>query len=209
MRLQHRATEAILPGDRPNQITQLLNEVSAGDQAAQGALLEQVYGQLRAIAQRRMAHERSGHTLQATALVHEAYMKLVASEGAEGGREREVTWVDRGHFYRAAAEAMRRILIDHAHSRGTEKRGGGVQRVPLNVCDLAANDNSEEILALDDAISRLEETNAQAAEIVRLRFFAGLTVEQTAAAIGVSERTVRRQWSYARAKLFRSLEQTG
>ena len=196
-----------MSGDRPNQITQLLSDISAGNRDAQSALLDKVYGQLRAIAQQRMTHERPGHTLQATALVHEAYMKLMADVGAD--REYDVAWADRGHFYRAAAEAMRRILVDHARGRSTNKRGGRLKRVPLNVCDLASNDNSDEILALDDAISRLRDVNGQAAEIVELRFFAGLTVEQTAAAIGLSERTVRRLWTYARAKLFRLLEQTG
>lgn len=195
-----------MPSDQTSQITRLLHEVSAGDHAAEGALLEQVYDQLRAIAQERMAHERRGHTLQATALVHEAYLRLLAGDG-QSVQQSEVVWLDRGHFYRAVAEAMRRILIDHARRRGTEKRGGCYKRLPLNVCDLAEDDNAVEILALDDAISRLQETDASAAEIVRLRFFAGLSVEQTAAVLGLSERTVKREWTYARAKLFRLLEQ--
>jgi RNA polymerase sigma factor (TIGR02999 family) len=195
-----------VPSQNPPPITQLLHDASAGDDAAKGALLEQVYDQLRTIARERMAHERGGHTLQATALVHEAYLRLMAGDDQ---REGQATWVDRGHFYRAAAEAMRRILIDHARHRGREKRGGSLQRLPINVCDLATSDNATEILALDDAITRLQADDEAAADIVRLRFFAGLTVEQTAAALGLSERTIKREWSYARAKLFHMLEQQG
>ncbi len=128
--------------------------------------------------------------------------------GVDASGSTEVKWQDRRHFYRAAAEAMRRILIEHARRRGAEKRGGGMQRTLLNVCDLAADDRSVEILAWDDAILRLEQADATAAEIVRLRFFAGLSVEQTAAALGMSDRTVRREWTYARAKLFHLLEES-
>lgn len=159
---------------------------------------------MRAIAQNVINHERPGHTLQATALVHEAYMRMLGSDAPSAT---EIEWRDRRHFYRAAAEAMRRILIEHARKRGAEKRGGGWHRTILNVCDLAAEDCSAEILALDEAILRLEETDATAAEIIRLRFFAGLSVEQTAAAMDMSDRTVRREWTYARAKLFHLLEE--
>jgi RNA polymerase sigma factor (TIGR02999 family) len=192
-----------IPG-QPNQITRLLQEVSAGEQEARSALLDQVYAQLRAIAQKFINHERPDHTLQATALVHEAYLRMLG--GKEGSAE--IEWHDRRHFYRAAAESMRRILIEHARKRGAEKRGGGRQRVLLNVCDLAAEDRSAEILALDDAIVRLEQADATAAEIVRLRFFAGLSIEQTAAAMDMSDRTIRREWTYARAKLFHLLEES-
>ena len=185
-------------------ITRLLRDVSAGNDSAAGPLLDQVYAQLRAIAHKRMASERSGHTLQATALVHEAYLRLLGSDSDAA----EPAWQDRGHFYRAAAEAMRRILVEHARRKGAEKRGGDCTRIPLDVCDLAASDNSQQILALDDAIMRLQEVEASAADIVRLRFFAGLSVEQTAHALGVSERTVKREWTYARAKLFRLLEES-
>ncbi|MCI0366173.1 MAG: sigma-70 family RNA polymerase sigma factor [Phycisphaerales bacterium] len=183
---------------KPGQITQLLQEVSDGHQLARDTLLEQVYEQLRAIAQQRINRERPGHTLQATALVHEAYLRMLGDQ--------DVAWTDRGHFYRAAAEAMRRILVDHARRRGAEKRGGDHKRLPLNVRNLAAIDDSEGILAVDDAILRLQEYDASLAELVRLRFFAGLSVEQTATALGVSERTLRRDWNYARAKLFRLLQ---
>jgi RNA polymerase sigma factor (TIGR02999 family) len=179
-------------------ITRLLSDVASGRSTAGGELLSCVYEHLRAIAHSRMQGERPGHTLQATALVNEAFLRLVG--------DREVTWRDRSHFYGAAAEAMRRILVDHARRRGAEKRGGGQQRLPLSVCDLAANDDPRQILALDQALLRLQEHDAAAANIVRLRFFAGLTVEQTAAALGISERSVKREWTFARAKLFRLLE---
>lgn len=184
----------------------MLEEVSAGQSGAQGALLEQVYAQLRAIAQSFIGKERPGHTLQATALVHEAYLRMLGANAESSPPQ--IQWRDRRHFYRAAAEAMRRILIEHARKRGAEKRGGNWQRTLVNVCDLADEDRSVEILALDDAILRLERTDATAAEIVRLRFFAGLSVEQTAAAMDISDRTVRREWTYARAKLFQFLEES-
>jgi RNA polymerase sigma factor (TIGR02999 family) len=202
-----------VPADAPNAITQLLQDVAAGRDGAQRALLDQVYSQLRAIAGNAMSLERPGHTLQATALVHEAYVRMLG-KAAEGddvepsvAQQSGVTWRDRRHFYRAAAEAMRRILIEHARRRGAEKRGGKHKRTLLNVCELAAEDNSEEILAIDQAILRLDDIDPTAAEIVRLRFFAGLSVEQTAAAMGISDRSVRREWTYARAKLFRLLNE--
>lgn len=193
-----------MPGDAKQPITQLLQEAAAGNRLAENALLEHVYDQLRVIARERMKHERAGHTLQATALVNEALVRLIPSAKQDGSA---FTWRDRAHFYRAAAEAMRRILIDHARQRGRQKRGGSVKRDVMNVCDLAALDDSDEILALDDVISRLQGEDGFAAEIVRLRFFAGLTVEQTAEALGVSPRTVKREWAYARARLFHLLEE--
>lgn len=189
-------------------ITRLLHDVAARRPEAEGRLLEQVYAQLRTIAQQRMAHERPGHTLQATALVHEAYMRLMGEGESERGAAQEGSaWTDRGHFYRAAAEAMRRILIDHARRRAAEKRGGDRKRLALSVCDLAHNDDPQTILALDEALLRLHQMDASAADIVRLRFFAGLSVDQTAAVLNVSERTVKRNWSYARAKLFQLMEE--
>jgi RNA polymerase sigma factor (TIGR02999 family) len=161
-------------------------------------LLPLVYEELRAIAKRRMAGERPGHTLGATALVHEAYLRLLGSE--------RVSWRDQGHFFGAAAEAMRRILIDHARTRGREKRGGGRRAIPLDVLDLAAREDPEEILSLDEAVRRLEEQDARMASIVKLRFFAGLSEEETASALGVAARTVRREWALARAFLQREIE---
>jgi RNA polymerase sigma factor (TIGR02999 family) len=162
-----------------------------------GELFELVYDQLRNLARRRMAEERVDHTLQTTGLVHEAYLRLQS-----GG---QVHWSSRGQFFIAAAEAMRRILIEHARSRGKLKRGGGHRRVLFNVLDLAAEEQIPEILALDEAVGRLEEVSPEVATVVRLRFYAGLSVEETAEAMGVSPRTVKREWTYARAVLYREL----
>jgi RNA polymerase sigma factor (TIGR02999 family) len=184
--------------NEPVAVTQLLAQAAGGDKSAVEELLPLVYAQLRAVAQLRMATERSGHTLQATALVHEAYLKLVGP--------REVPWQNQAHFYSAAAEAMRRILLDYAKSRGRRKRGGDKSCVPLNVADLAETGNPEEILALDEALCRLEEHEPEAAKVVRLRFYAGLSVDQTAEALDLSPRTVDRRWKFARAWLFRELD---
>jgi len=180
--------------------TLLMSAASAGDSDAASRLLPLVYDQLRAAAQLQLSRERSDHTLQATEIVHEAFMKLVGP--------RTVPWADRRHFYAAAAEAMRQILIDHARSKGRKKRGGAVDRLELDfrgVADLANNGRTEEILALDDAICRLESEKPRLAQVVRLRFFAGLSIDSTAAALGVSPRTVDLDWSFARAWLFRVL----
>ncbi len=160
-------------------------------------LLSAVYDELKVLAKSRMSRERSDHTLQATALVHEAYMKLA--------RDQEVEWRERGHFFGAAAEAMRRILIDHARRAKSEKRGSGVPCVTLGAAEALVQLGPEQALAIDDALTTLEAEDPQAAEITRLRFFAGLTMEETAQALGVSERSVYREWSYARARLFELL----
>ena len=184
-------------------ITAILQDVGAGRRSADD-LLPLLYEQLRAIAQQRMAGERANHTLQATALVNEAYVRLAGTSG------REVAWANRAHFYAAAAEAMRRILIEHARARGAVKRGGRAKYTITDlghVADLALEKNPEEIMALDQAILRLEGEDARAADVVRLRFFAGLSIEHTALAMGVSERTVKRDWEFARAWLFRTLNE--
>ena len=171
-----------------------------GDADRSTELLRLVYEQLRAIAQQRMADERAGHTLEATALVHEAYLRLVG--------DRPVAWANRAHFFYAAAEAMRRILIEHARARGRIKRGGGAERArvdPGSVVDLAADTNPDTILSLDAALCRLEREDAELAAIVRLRFYAGLNVEDSAAALGTSPATVKRRWAFARAWLFERL----
>jgi RNA polymerase sigma factor (TIGR02999 family) len=186
-----------LPDPSPTDITRLLREAGADDPHARDALLPLVYDELKRIARRRMHGERTGHTLQATALVHEAWLRLAGGE--------DVAWASRAHFYAAAAEAMRRILVEHARGRERIKRGGGLRRQPLSVADLAAEADSGEILALDEAIGRLEQEDARAARIVRLRFYAGLSVDETAAALGLSRRTVLREWAFARAWLYRSL----
>ena len=159
-------------------------------------LLPLVYQSLKELAQNRMSLERPGHTLQATALVHEAYLRLVG---------KNVRWAGRVQFYHAAAQAMRRILIEHARARGRVKRGGGAKRVPINLLNLAEQGNQEEILALDEAIRRLEEHTPEIAAVVRLRFYAGLTVEQTAEALAMGRRSVDRAWAYARVWLYREL----
>jgi len=193
------------------QVTQLLREAQfergtgrPSDAAAR--LFPLVYERLRELARRRMADERAGHTLEATALVHEVYLRLVPGAGAG---DDAIPWRDRAHFFFAAADAMRRILIEHARSRDAKKRGGGRTRVPLtNVLDLAAaaEDQFPEILSLDDAVSRLEKMSPSVAAVVRLRFYAGLSEDETAQAMGVSTRTVQREWTYARAWLSRELE---
>lgn len=160
-------------------------------------LLPVVYDELRALAQARLHRERPDHTLQATALVHEAYIRLVG-----WGQQ---PWANRAHFYRAAAEAMRRILIEHARGRGRIKRGGDRVRVDLEHADLAMWHDPDDVLALDEGIRRLTKQDPRSAEIVRLRFFAGLSIAETANALGLSVRTVNRDWEFARAWLFRAL----
>lgn len=162
-------------------------------------LADSVYGTLRAIAERQMRNERAGHTLTATALVNEAYLRL-----------KEVSPVDDALFYFAAAEAMRRVLVDHARRRGAVKRGGGANlRVVTDVLDLASEEKIDDALILDDLLSRLEEEDEQASRVVRLRFYAGLSVEDTARVMGVSLPTVKRDWAYARAWLLEAWESEG
>ena len=183
------------------EVTQILKQLAHGDKNAADALLPHVYEQLRSIARRRMNLERPDHTLQATALVHEAYARLVGNE--------ELTWDSRGHFFIAAAEAMRRILIEHARSNARQKRGGPQrQRLSLSiadVADLAATEKPDQIIALDDALRRLQLQRPRVARIVELRFFAGLTVDETARTLGVSPRTVDLDWAFARAWLYKEL----
>ncbi len=178
-------------------VTRLVIDAGAGDRRAADELLPLVYEQLRAIAHQRMEHERPGHTLQATALVHEAYLRLVG--------DRRVAWAGRAHFFTAAAEAIRRILLDHAKQRSRAKRGGRNRQVALSIVDLAVERDPAEILALDEAICRLEGQDERLSQVVRLRFYAGLSVEDTAKALGLSERTVKRHWSFARAWLYAQL----
>lgn len=181
-----------------NEITRVLADLHGrDDETVLGGLIPLVYDELRFLASAQLHQERPDHTLQPTALVHEAYLRML------GGQS--IPWANRSHFFRAAAEAMRRILIEHARKRGRVKRGGGRPRLPMNVLDLAAEQDSTEILALDEAIRRLEEQDARMSQVVRLRFFAGLSVEDTAMALEVSERTVKREWTFARAWLYRAL----
>ena len=185
----------------PEEATRLMTAAAGGDRAAADRLLPLVYEQLRRAAQAQMAGEREGHTLSATALVHDAYLRLAGP--------REVPWAHRGHFYAAAAEAMRRVLLDHARARGA-RGGGGVRRLSEigDVADLAGADQGQ-IEAVDGALARLEAEDGEAAALVRLRFYAGLSVEQASAALGMSARTGARVWRYARAVLYRALSESG
>ncbi len=178
-------------------MTQILAAIEAGDRAGTDRLLPIVYRELRNMAQRQMAFERPGHSLQATALVHEAYLKLIGNE--------EIRWAGKSHFFAAAAESMRRILVDSARKRGSIKRGGTQKRLSLDLSELVMEEQSSHILALDEALNELERQDARMADIVKLRFFSGLTVEDTAQALDISPRTVKREWALARAWLFRSL----
>ncbi len=180
-------------------ITRILDEASAGDHSAQDRLLAIVYDELRLIAGRYMAGERRGHTLQPTALVHEVYLRLLGKDGA--------AFSSRGHFFRAAAEGMRKVLIDHARSRATDKRGGGWAALAIgDLAEVIESPNPDGILALDAAITRLEGVDNQAAGVVRLRFYGGLSEVAVAEALGLSERTVRRDWAFARGWLRDALE---
>ncbi len=181
--------------------TGLLNAASQGDRAAADQLLPIVYEQLRRAAQLRMAAERPDHTLSATVIVHEAYLKLIGP--------RDLPWAGRGHFYSAAAEAMRQILLDHARQCARLKRGGGKAVVDLDAGLTlgAAVEESVDFVALDEAMRRLEAKDPRAAQVVRLRYFAGLSIEYTALAIGISERTVKNDWAFSRAWLARELRE--
>jgi RNA polymerase sigma factor (TIGR02999 family) len=175
----------------------MLAAVHEGDPRAAEELLAQVYQELRHLAAQKMARESPGQTLQATALVHEAWLRLGGDEQPE--------WQNRGHFFAAAAEAMRRILIDKARSKKALRHGGGAERVNLDGLDLAASVDDEQLLALNEALEHLAAHDATKAQVVKLRFFAGLTNEQVAMALGVSEPAVKRHWTYARAWLFREM----
>lgn len=181
--------------------TVILGRIVAGDDSAARELMPMVYAQLRAGAARAMAAERRDHTLQPTALVHEAFLKLLGP--------RETPWAHRAHFYAAAAEAMRQILVDHARTRGRLKRGGGVVHrsldEPLTLAEPGGHGDSVDFIALDGAIHRLEDQDPRVAQVVRLKFYAGLTIEQIASALDLSERTIKSDWAFARAWLEREL----
>jgi RNA polymerase sigma factor (TIGR02999 family) len=180
------------------EITRLLEEMREGDSASGEQLLSHVYRQLRTLAASKMAHEAPGQTLQPTALVHEAWLRL---GGGMGQR-----FPDRAYFFAAAGEAMRRILVESARRKKRFKRGGDLQRVELEQVELAAPMPDDELLALDEALTRLGQTDARAAELVKLCFFVGLTQEQAAKELGISISTVERKWAYARAWLFREIQ---
>jgi len=182
------------------EVTQILNAIAEGDPSAASQLLPLVYEELRQLAAQKLAHEKPGQTLSATALVHEAYLRLV-------GRGDEPHWNSRGHFFAAAAEAMRRILINRARDKMRHKRGGGWKRIDLDHLTVADQAADEEVIALDDCLERLAQEDRDCAELVKLRFFAGLTQEEAAAALGLARRSADRTWAYARAWLYDALSQ--
>jgi RNA polymerase sigma factor (TIGR02999 family) len=178
-------------------VTRILTAIEQGDARAADELLPLVYEELRRLAAQRLSQELPGQTLQATALVHEAYIRLVGAEAQD--------WSSRGHFFASAAEAMRRILIENARRKQSLKRGGGFQRVELDDADIVVEDPPTDIIALDEALTRLAEKDRAVAELVKLRYFAGLTLEQVAKIQGVSRRTAGSYWAYGRAWLHREI----
>ena len=179
-------------------VTRILSAIEQGDPQAAEQLLPLVYDELRKLAAERMAQEMPGQTLQATALVHEAYLRLVDVEGTQH-------WNSRGHFFAAAAEAMRRILVDNARRRQSKKRGGDRARLDLDQFSPATSERLDDVLDVDDALEGLAGADPQAAELVKLRYFAGLSIPQAAAALGISPRSADFLWAYSRAWLLRSL----
>jgi RNA polymerase sigma factor (TIGR02999 family) len=184
-------------------VTQLLQAIDRGDPRAAGQLLPLVYGELRKLAARKMAREKAGQTLQATALVHEAYLRLVASPGRESGEAEH--WDHRGHFFSAAAEAMRRILVENARRKRGPRQGGGRRRVEIDLDHLLAPASPVDLLAVDEALTRLAREAPVRAELVKLRFFAGMTMPDAARALGISLATAERYWTYARTWLYAEL----
>jgi RNA polymerase sigma factor (TIGR02999 family) len=182
----------------PERITEILQAIERGDPQSSDALLPVVYGELRRLARSRMARERPGQTLQPTALVHEAYLRLLGGDDS---------WQNRGHFFAAAAEAMRRILINRARDKNRIKRGGHLRKLNLDDIEIALETPDDELLALDEALERLGKESETYAELVKLRFFAGMSVPQAAAALGISTSTADRYWAYARAWLGDALRQ--
>jgi len=180
------------------EVTALLAAWSDGDTAALAKLLPLVQAELHRLAHRYMSHERNDHTLQTTALVNEAYLKLV---------EQRVNWKNRAHFFAISAQIMRRILIDHARAHARDKRGGGAIQVSLNEVAVVAEDQAPYILALDEALRQLESLDPQKGKIVELRYFGGLSIEETAEVLNVSPRTVRREWQRSKAWLYRMISE--
>jgi RNA polymerase sigma factor (TIGR02999 family) len=183
-----------------NDVTQLLSAIEQGDTRAADQLFPLVYDALRELAAAKLAHEAPGQTLQATALVHEAYLRLVEAQAQR--------WNSRGHFFAAAAEAMRRILVDQARKKHSLKRGGDRVRQPLEEANVMAPEAGEDLVALDEALEHLAARDAEAAELVKLRFFAGLTSAEAAAALCISPRTADRTWTYARVFLLAELKKS-
>jgi RNA polymerase sigma factor (TIGR02999 family) len=185
-----------------NEVTRILSAAEQGDPHTAERLLPLIYDELRKLAAYKLAQEQPGQTLQPTALVHEAYLRLVETDKAQ-------RWDCRGHFFAAAAEAMRRILVDNARRKQAEKHGGGRQRHDLLEAELAIDSTGEELFTVDAALSRLATREPTIARLVEFRFFAGLTLEEAAAHLGLSHRTAYRHWAYARAWLRRELDRSG
>jgi RNA polymerase sigma factor (TIGR02999 family) len=181
----------------PGEVTRLLFELKAGNRAAEERLIPLVYKELRRIASARLRHEAAHHSLQPTALVHEAYLRLTQLQ--------EIDWQSRSHFFAVSATVMRRILVDHARSSQARKRGDGVQTISLNDALFPAPERESEILALDEALDKLARLDARQSKIVELRFFAGMSEEETGHVLGISSRTVKRDWRAAKAWLFAEL----
>ena len=184
---------------RVSDVTQILDRVEQGDGKAAEELLPLVYDELRKLAAAKMTHEAAGQTLQATALVHEAWLRLVGAPAQD--------WNSRNHFFMAAAQAMRRILIERARQKSRLKRGGDQQRVPLEELDLATNADTETLLLVEEAMQRLANADPVKARLVELRFFTGLSLAEAAQVLGISEPTAKRYWAYARAWLFREISE--
>jgi len=181
-----------------SEVTQILDAVRAGEDAAAGRLFELVYAELRQVAAQKMARESAAHTLQPTALVHEAWLRL--------GADAQPHWQNRAHFFAAAAEAMRRILVDRARRKLAQRRGAGAEHVELEGLQIAGPVDDEQLLALSDALDRFAALDAPKAELVKLRYFVGLTLEQAAKVMNISEPTAKRWWAYAKAWLFREMQ---
>lgn len=188
-----------MPDLSPQEVTQLLADWGNGDRSALDKLFPLVHAELRRIAQRQMKQERAGHTLQATALVNEAYLKLVGQQASP--------WQNRAHFFAVCAQVMRHILIDHARAHARDKRGGGALQVSLNEVALVAEDRGPFFLALDEALRLLETLDPQKGKIVELRYFGGLSIEETAEVLDISPRTVRREWQRSKAWLYRMISE--
>jgi RNA polymerase sigma-70 factor (ECF subfamily) len=188
----------VVMGD-PHEVTLLLSALSSGDEQAGEKLIPLVYDELRRLARSYMRRERTDHTLQATALVHEAYLKLV--------EQRSTNWQSRAHFFGVAAQVMRRILIDHARGHLRQKRGGEYEKVVLDEGLIFSPEQSAELLAVDEALKRLARRDERQARVVELRFFGGLSVEEAAAVLGISPKTVKRDWSVAKAWLYAELKE--